>query len=123
MIPVEAVEAAAEVLAMASPEDWSGDQWANEKIDDSYREPWRKEARHILEASYPIMLSHEREETRLAHVDAVVNVETVDRLQEKLDAMEALADKFDGMASNLGMSLDARDTCAVAALHIRAALK
>jgi len=44
----------------------------------------------ILEAAAPHMLSHEREETRLAHVDAVVNAETVDRLQAKLDRVEAL---------------------------------
>jgi len=30
------------------------------------------------------MLSHEREETRLAHVDAVVNAQTVDRLEKEL---------------------------------------
>lgn len=57
MIPEAAVEAAAELLALASPEDWSGDQWANEKIDDSYREPWRKQARLIIEAAAPHMLT------------------------------------------------------------------
>lgn len=43
-----------------------------------------------LEAAYPILLSHEREETRLTHIDAVVNRDTADKLQAKLDRVEAL---------------------------------
>ena len=50
----------------------------------------RDQARCILEAAAPHMLSHEREETRLAHVDAVVNRDTVDKLQAVIDAVLAL---------------------------------
>jgi len=58
----------------------------------------RDQARCILEAAAPHMLSHEREETRLAHVDAVVNRDTVDRLERELD--EAKANAWDeGFAS------------------------
>lgn len=46
-----------------------------------------------LEAAYPILLSHEREQTRLAHIDAVVNARTVDRLEREL--AEAKADAWD----------------------------
>ena len=71
VIPDAAVEAAAKVL---------------------YRELGGLIAPHVaraaLEAAAPHMLSHEREETRLAHVDAVVNAETVGKLQAKLDAIE-----------------------------------
>jgi len=38
-----------------------------------------------LESAAPILLSHEREETRLAHLDAVVNAQTVDRLEAELE--------------------------------------
>jgi len=48
-----------------------------------------------LEAAAPHLLSHEREETRLAHLDAVVNAEAVDRLEAKLDAVGALADEWE----------------------------
>jgi hypothetical protein len=40
--------------------------------------------RDALEAAAPYMISHEREKTRLAHVDAVVNAQTVDRLEKEL---------------------------------------
>lgn len=43
-----------------------------------------------LEAAYPILLSHEREQTRLAHLDAMVNAATVDTLEKKLVLAEAL---------------------------------
>ena len=53
----------------------------------------------ILEAAAPHMLSHEREEARLAHVDAVVNAETVDRLERELAELRSqlvtLAKEFD----------------------------
>ena len=54
--------------------------------------------RAALEAAAPHMLSHEREETRLAHLDAVVNAETVDKLQATLDRVEALAAEWEEMA-------------------------
>jgi len=41
----------------------------------------------ILEAAAPHLLSHELEETRLAHVDAVVNAETVDKLNTAIEAV------------------------------------
>jgi len=50
----------------------------------------KEDAARILEAAYPIMLSHEREETRLAHVDAVVNAQTADKIQATVDAVLAL---------------------------------
>jgi len=63
MIPDEAVEAAARALAEIGGQPHN---WAN------YRNP----ARAALEAAAPRMLSHEREQTRLAHIDAMVNRET-----------------------------------------------
>lgn len=45
----------------------------------------RQEARELLEAAAPILLSHEREEARLAHIDAVVNAQTADRLEAELE--------------------------------------
>jgi len=42
-------------------------------------------AREVLDAAAPILLSHEREQTRLAHIDAVVNAQTVDRLEAELE--------------------------------------
>jgi len=80
MIPDAAVEAAAARLAILYSD--AGDQLTDQE--------W---AREILEAAAPILLSHEREETRLAHVDAVVNAETADKLQTKLDRIEALCDE------------------------------
>lgn len=50
----------------------------------------RVEMRAALEAAAPIMLSHEREQTRLAHVDAVVNARTVDKLNTAIERVEAL---------------------------------
>ena len=63
MIPDEAVEAAARALAEIGGQPHN---WAN------YRNP----ARAALEAAAPHLLAHEREETRLAHLDAMVNRET-----------------------------------------------
>ena len=58
MIPAEAVEAAMEAY------------YANGE------EPFEAPMRAALEAAAPYMLSHEREQTRLAHLDAMVNRET-----------------------------------------------
>jgi len=63
VIPDEAVEAAAEVLFRRS-------------LDISGNGSLREDARAALEAAAPRMLSHEREQTRLAHIDAMVNRET-----------------------------------------------
>jgi hypothetical protein len=49
--------------------------------------------RAALEAAAPHLLSHEREETRLAHLDAVVNARTVDRYQAVVDALHTWAGK------------------------------
>jgi len=46
--------------------------------------------RTILEAAYPHLLSHEREETRLAHVDAVVNAGTVSKYEAMVERVEAV---------------------------------
>ena len=69
MIPDEAVEAAARVLCGVTEDMWK-DQPT--RIKDKYR--W--EAIAALEAAAPHLLSHEREQTRLAHLDAMVNRET-----------------------------------------------
>jgi len=71
----------------------------DEAIEAAHK-AWREQAaqdgsifeyslRAALEAAAPHMLSHEREETRLAHVDAVVNAQTVDRLEKELAATKA----------------------------------
>jgi len=58
--------------------------------------------RAALEAALPILLSHEREETGLAHVDAVVNRDTVDRLEREIAGLRSelvkLAQEFDTAA-------------------------
>lgn len=41
-----------------------------------HKEAWLVDFRKALEAAYPSLLSHEREQTRLAHLDAMVNRET-----------------------------------------------
>jgi len=64
-----------------------------ELAEDAGRYVDQADIRRALEAAVPHMLSHEREETRLAHVDAVVNAETADKLQTKLDRIEALCDE------------------------------
>jgi hypothetical protein len=46
-----------------------------------------------LEAAAPILLSHEREQTRLAHLDAMVNRDTAERLERELE--NAKADAWD----------------------------
>lgn len=49
----------------------------------------RQAAEAILEAAMPHMLSHEREQTRLAHLDAVVNAQTAARLHVELSEARA----------------------------------
>lgn len=61
-IPQEAVEAAAKAFI-------------NARSADNFVSP-QEYAEKILEAAAPYMLSHEREQTRLAHLDAMVNRET-----------------------------------------------
>lgn len=86
MIPGAAVEAA----ARAHFERSTGLSWCDEPAH--MKRAALGDMRAALEAAYPILLSHEREETRLAHVDAVVNAETVGKLQAKLDAIERYID-------------------------------
>jgi len=75
VIPEEAVEAA----VVAVQQETYGADWA------------KRVATIAVKAAYPILLSHEREETRLAHLDAVVNAESVDRLERELEAAKAKA--------------------------------
>lgn len=58
-IPAEAVEAAYAELP-----------------SEAMRHVNKARLRNILEAALPILLSHEREQARLAHLDAMVNRET-----------------------------------------------
>lgn len=44
---------------------------------------------YVCEAVKPILLSHEREQTRLAHLDAIVNRDTADRLEQELETAKA----------------------------------
>ena len=84
-IPQAAVDAAAKAHAEHGGEThW--EDWEQEVRDEAVAD-----MRAGLEAAYQHLLSHEREETRLAHVDAVVNAQSVDKLQAKLDRAEALA--------------------------------
>jgi len=96
VIPDAAVEAAAKALRDAF--DWG--------VGD-----FDKQARAALEAALPYMLSHEREETRLAHLDAVVNAQTVDKLEKELAEAKAQAwdeghkaGKSDEFAHNKGFT-------------------
>ena len=75
MIPAEAVEAAAK----ASWEKSNSDPWISGDHDDlrwADRRVYLDDAKVMLEAAAPYMLSHEREQARLAHLDAMVNRET-----------------------------------------------
>ena len=88
MIPAEAVEAAAFQLYRidhyGTPDAWPTDeQLANGRsiFDppptlDEFKADYIRDAKDVLEAAAPYMLSHEREQTRLAHLDAMVNRET-----------------------------------------------
>jgi dihydropteroate synthase len=56
-------------------------------------------AKIILEAAAPILLSHERQLTADAHRDAIVNRDTVDRLERELET--AKADAWDRCAASI----------------------
>ena len=79
----EAVEAAAKVLGDIP----SYDHAAPDVI------------RMVLEAAAPILLSHERQQTADAHRDAIVNRDTVDRLERELAT--AKAEGWDRAASSI----------------------
>lgn len=68
MIPDEAIDEAAEMIRL---------ELKNMTI-------WEV-AEAALEAAYPIMLSHEIKQTRLAHQDAMVNRQSANALQEVVD--------------------------------------
>lgn len=68
MIPDEAVEAAARVLHAQESQQ--------QDVGEFSLEVYEHDVRAILEAAAPHMLSHEREQTRVAHLDAMVNRET-----------------------------------------------
>lgn len=78
MIPEAAVEAAAKALYPEVREEWRvpPDPWESIPEDDDAKIEAIALARLALEAAAPHMLSHEREQTRLAHLDAMVNRET-----------------------------------------------
>jgi acyl-CoA reductase-like NAD-dependent aldehyde dehydrogenase len=76
VIPDAAVEAAAKAFIAT-------------RSADHYTSP-AEYAAAMLEAAAPILLSHEREETRLAHLDAVVNAGAVDELSKAVERVEAL---------------------------------
>ena len=85
VIPEAAVEAAARIIYRDS----------GRKRVMSYRdakEACEADARDILEAAAPHMLSHEREETRLAHLDAVVNAGTLSKHEALVDELRYVAD-------------------------------
>jgi hypothetical protein len=94
MIPNDAVEAAA--LALFE-RDYGVDDWGitNEQVKAAYLD----EARAALEAAAPHMLSHERQQTADAHRDAIVNRDTVDRLEREL--LTARADAWDRCAASI----------------------
>jgi hypothetical protein len=78
MIPDKAIEAAGEFF----PPVWTSN------------EVYRARLIQALEAAAPHLLSHEREQTRLAHLDAMVNRETkrnelADAWDEGMEAMYA----------------------------------
>lgn len=82
VIPARAVEA-----ALSAYYERGGLTFASAHPDTRAAE--LQDMRAALEAAAPHMLSHEREQTRLAHLDAMVNAETANRLQRQLDAIEA----------------------------------
>jgi len=84
VIPEEAVEAAVNAHGRANNPKWDHPIFGYQTFSDAQKGHLRDHARIYLEAAHPILLSHEREEARLAHVDAVVNAETVDRLEKEL---------------------------------------
>jgi hypothetical protein len=81
VIPDAAVEAATEVLVAHQRHNASSCLCGWSKLGHSHP---AHQARFVLFAATPHLLSHEREETRLAHLDAVVNAASVDRLEREL---------------------------------------
>ena len=75
MIPAEAVEAARRAYRHEFPYD----------ENEGYV------VQLILEAAAPILLSHEREQTRLTHLDAMVNRGTASRLEQAITGVLELA--------------------------------
>lgn len=86
MIPDEAVEAAAKEMASRS----MAISW--DEIAPMVRQIRTKKMRAALEAAAPILLSHEREETRLAHLDAVVNAASVSKYEALVDELRHISD-------------------------------
>jgi len=86
VIPDGTVEAAAEWLPH------SGDCEARPERDCTCWQPRVNLMRAALEGAYPILLSHEREETRLAHLDAVVNAASLSKYEEAIQHLLDLAD-------------------------------
>jgi hypothetical protein len=72
----DAVEAVAKILF-----------WQDEKPETMAE--CKKAARQLLASAAPILLSHERQRTADAHRDAIVNRDTVDRLEQELEAAKA----------------------------------
>jgi hypothetical protein len=72
----EAVEAAAKALKFQYD--------SNGEFSELSKDPFTDEAKIALEAAAPILLSHERQQTADAHRDAIVNRDTVDRLEREL---------------------------------------
>jgi len=105
VIPDEAVEAAGDVLVYHQRRDIKGCACGWSELGRSHA---AHQARIALEAAAPHLLSHEREETRLAHVDAVVNAETVDKLQAKLDRVERALDHAEANGNYKLYSTDIR---------------
>jgi hypothetical protein len=88
----EAVEALARVLAQEAlvEADMAGAGWdAENDSPEPFMPRARERARAYLEAAAPILLSHERQLTADAHRDAIVNRDTVDRLERELETAKA----------------------------------
>jgi len=90
-VPAAAVEAAAEVYY-----GLDGSLW--EDATPEYREAELATFRAILEAALPHLLSHELEETRLAHVDAVVNAGTVSKYEAMVERVEAVCATIENLS-------------------------
>jgi hypothetical protein len=82
----DAVEAAAKILF-----------WQDEKPETMAE--CKKAARQLLASAAPILLAHERQLTADAHRDAIVNRDTVDRLERELQ--NAKAEAWDRCASSI----------------------
>jgi len=90
VIPEEAVEAAVKAHGRANNPKWDHPIFGYQTFSDAQKGHLRDHARIYLEAALPLLLSHEREETRLAHIDAVVNAETASKHESAIDAVLAL---------------------------------